>query len=1161
MRMRSLSDGHDLTLRIRSLVAMLFAILVINFGATSVSWAQTANTGAVVGTVTDSSGAVVQNVQVEISSEATGAKRRTTTGTDGVYRVPLLPPGSYHIEASISGFKLAVRSGVPVRVTETTGLDIRLEVGSENELVTVEATPELTQKDSNTLGRVTDEKSVENLPLVSRNFTQIMGLTSGVSAGLTDASQLGNGRGGVNNYSNDDFSVNGGRAYDNNYQMDGVPANDTGGIGYSSGGIAIPNPDSIAEFKVLTGQYDASYGRNAGANVNVATKSGSNQFHGNLFEFFRNEALNANSFFFNADGVPRGILRQNQFGGTIGGPNKKDKLLFFGSYQGTRQLNGVGTGCSLTFVGPPLTNDRSAAALGALYGGQQGAEGGEAVASDGSNINPIALKLLNLKLPDGSYVVPTPQKIVNGEGQYAFSDPCRFSENQFMSNADFLQSAKSKFAAKFFFANQNYSLTAPFSIVPGSADQIGAGYRNLALMHDYIFSSHLLNQLEFGFHRTAVKINPLKPFTFAGIGTAAGPGHDDLSEIVIGGTETIGNFYVSDIASNVYTPQDTLTYIHGRHNLRIGAGVTRTDFNFDYTNGAYLIFLGMPDLLLGQSAAQNQSHFSNVFESIQYPGINDRHYLNWNPWAYAQDDFKVNSQLTLNLGVRYERPGYFGDKNGRNASFNPALANPNPPASGSQAGYVLPSNFPGTIPAGSVKLNNEWAINGDGQNTVGPRVGFAWQVLPTSSRFVLRGGYGIYYSTLSEGEQAIQGAFGPPWAYQGLTSGMANAGATLANPFAQILPDSDFPRFPTYSPSTQLNLEFPDVHSRPAITQQYSLNLQTALANNYLLEVGYVGARGTHQVGGVSLNQAGLASPADPIRGQTTNTLANLPLRVPIEGFQPTGLVAVATEGSSWYNSLQASVTKRFSHGFQFLASYTFARLLDTEAGEANTTGEGTEVPGDQNHPSARYGPSSSVRPHRFVVSFVYELPKVAKGGFAGTVLNHWSVSGVTTIQSGHPLTIYSLNANNVLGINTYGTDLAEFAPGCTKSRLETPGSVQSKLNNYFNQACIGDGKGNLLYYPVVGADGIATAFGNMGVGLVNGPGQRNIDLALTKRIPMRLFGCESNWEFRAEFFNAFNTPQFADPDTNVADGSAFGVISSISANPRVMQFALKYNF
>jgi outer membrane receptor protein involved in Fe transport len=1134
-------------------LATIFAVIVIAFGAARVSWAQTANTGAVTGTVKDSSGAVVQNAEVVIVSEATAAKRRATTGTDGIYRVPLLPPGSYRVEASTSGFKLAVRPGVPVRVTETTGLDIELEVGSTNEAVTVQGTPQLTQTDSNALGRVTDEKSVESLPLVSRNFTQIIGLSPGVSVGLTDATQLGTGNGGMVNFTNEDLSVNGARNYDNNFQMDGVGANDQIAFQFNSGGVAIPNPDSISEFKVLTGQYDASYGRNAGANVDVVTKSGSNQLHGNLFEFFRNEDLNANTFFFNADGVPRGILRQNQFGGTIGGPIKKDKLLFFGSYQGTRQLNGVASGCSATFVGPALTNDRSAPALGAIFGGQTGALGGVAVAPNGSNINPIALKLLNLKLPSGSYVVPTPQKIVNGEGQYAFSDPCTFHEDQFMTNVDFLPSAKSKLSAKFFFSDQGYTQTLPGGTVPGSPDVVTPGYRNLALTYEYIFSPTVLNQVEFGFHRIATKQNPSSSFNFPEIGSTVIPQSNALGAVYVG-QETIGAAgSESSMSTNAYTLQDTVTLIHGRHNLRFGGGVTRTDARFYWFQGSYLILLSMPDLLLGQSAVQNGSPFSNVYLSVDSPGLVDSNYLVWNPWVYAQDDYKASPRLTLNLGLRYERIGDFADRNGHNAGFDTALANPNPPASGSQAGYVVASNCRCTVPAGSVRAKNEFAINGDGQSTFAPRVGFAWQVLPKSSRFLLRGGYGIYYSTMI-GLQVAESAFSPPWALFRYPSGTANAAATFANPFGRLLSPSDFPIFPAYSPSTQLVTYYTALDARPAVTQEYSMNLQTQLGHNYLLEVGYVGSRGTHQVEMISANQAGWATPSNPIRGETTNTLANLQSRVPIEGFTPFGLDSVQTTGNSWYNSLQASLTKRFSHGFQFLASYTYARLFDTEGGQTNTTGGGVFiVPGNQNNRGARYGPASTVRPHRFVVSFVESLPKV-RGAFVGSVLNDWSVSGVVTIVSGHPLSIYATNANNVFGITGAAGDFAQWASGCTKSQLETPGPAIKKLSNYFNQACIGS-------YPVVGDDGIATSFGNMGPGLVNGPGMSNVDLALIKRVPASWFGRESNWEFRAEAFNAFNTPHFADPDTNVTDGAAFGVISRTIANPRVIQLALKFNF
>jgi Carboxypeptidase regulatory-like domain len=1135
-------------------LTLVFAAWLCSFAVMPArSWAQTANTGAVTGSVADATGAAVPSVQIEIASEATGERRTATSSTDGVYRVPLLPPGSYRIEASAKGFKLAVRPNVPVRVTETTSLDIKLEIGSISEVVTVQEEPQLTQTDSSALGRVTDEKSVKNLPLVSRNFTQIIGLSPGVSVGLTDAAQLGTGGGGVASFTNEDLSVNGARNYDNNFQMDGVTANDQASIEGAAAGIAIPNPDSIAEFKVQTGQYDASYGRNAGANVEVVTKGGSNQFHGNVFEFFRNEVLNANSYFFNADGVPRGLLRQNQFGGTFGGPIKKDKLLFFTSYQGTRQLNGVTAGCSSTFVGAPFTDDRSAPSLGAIYGGQSGALGGVAVAPDGSNINPVALTLLGLKLSDGTYAVPTPQKIANGQGQYAFSTPCTFSEDQFITNADFLQSARSKLSGKFFFADQNYAQDLISSNVPGSPQDTVSNWRNVSLTHSYIFSSNLLNQVEFGFHNIAFAQNTTQAVTFPGIGVAAVPQSSEVGQIYFG-QEAIGDYASTNLPTTTYTLQDTLTYARGRHNMRFGGGLTRTSFFFQYHSGSDLTFLSVPDLLLGQSAAQNGSSFSNVYESDDGPGQTDRNYLIWNSWGYAQDDFKAFSRLTVNLGLRYERIGDFADTNGRNASFNVALANPNAPDSGSQAGYVLPSNFPGTIPMGSVRLNNKLAINGDGQNTWAPRAGFAWQVLPTSAVVVLRGGYGLYYSTLV-GQQACQSAFVPPWALERFIGGINNAAATFAVPYGELYSASDFPMFPTYSPATRLNTRFPALSSRPAITQQYSLNLQTQVAKDYLLEVGYVGTRATHMLEMVSLNQAELATVSNPIRGETTNTLANIQSRVPFEGFIPTGLQSQQTTGTEWYNSLQVSLTKRFSYGLQFLASYTWAKLLDTEGGRTAVIASGNQlVPGDQNSVHARYGPSSTVRPQRVVVSFVEEFPPIVRQGLAGDFLNNWALSGVVTALSGHPLTILSQNPNNVFGISGYGVDHAEWAAGCSKSQLETRGSVKSKLGDYINQACIGA-------YPVIGDDGIGTGFGNMGTGLIDGPGEANLDLALIKHIPVRWFDRDSNWEFRSEFFNALNTPHFNDPDTTVTDGASFGVVSSTIANPRVIQFALKYNF
>ncbi len=572
----------------------------------------------------------------------------------------------------------------------------------------------------------------------------------------------------------------GGTASDNNFQMDGVDVNDIQASGHFSGGIPIPNPDSIEEFKVQTGQYDAAYGRNAGANVNVVTKSGTNQFHGNLWEYFRNEKLNANDFFLNETGQPRGILRQNQFGGTFGGPIKKDKIFFFGSYQGTRQLNGLGSGCSSAFSSPPLTNDRSAAAIGRLFAGQRGvlqdAFGGvgPAIAADGSNINPAALALLQFKLPNRQYLIPTPQTVdpskpFDVQGFSAFSIPCTFSEDQYVANGDYLQSDKSKFSVRFFLANDNQNVTLPPSQLattsPGFPAVTSTQFRSISFSHSYSFGPNLFNEADFGFNITHVNLDQKEAFKYSDVGITVPAFDNTIPAIGINGSLALGgNGQGQLLDRTTYTLKDSLSYTLGRHSLRFGGGFTRylndiTDFHF-YGG---MLFLSFPDFLLGLNAAENGTGlFSNVYVSLDLPALFDRRWRILDGDAFVQDDFKVTPRLTLNLGFRYERLGGIGDNLGRNTAFYFGLADPNPPATGSLDGFVVASNYKGTIPPGVTQAGNNLAINGDGQNSLNPRIGFAYR-LPHTERFVLRGGYGIFHSRVT-GQPFLQLLTGQPFA-------------------------------------------------------------------------------------------------------------------------------------------------------------------------------------------------------------------------------------------------------------------------------------------------------------------------------------------------------------------------------------------------------------
>src|SRR5438067_5629313 len=566
--------------------------------------AQTASTGALTGEITDLNGAVVGGVQVTTINEATGEKRDVVSQDNGIYVVALLLPGSYRLEFTKRGFKSSVKTGLQINVTETKRLDVQLEVGSVEEKVVVVSESELLQTESPALGNVTNHESVVNLPLVTRNYTQIVTLSPGISAGVTNAAALGRGSSGECQGS---FRVHGASGADNNFQMNGVGINDLQASGFLSGGVAVPNPDAIQEFKVQTGLYDASYGRNAGAVVDVVTRSGGNNFHGTVFEFLRNDALNANTWKRNKTGQKKGILKQNQFGFTLGGPIKKDKLLFFGSYQGMRQINGVGGGATSNFFSPAFTDDRSRAALGRLFAGQTGAQGGVAVAADGSNISAPALAILNLKLPNGQYAVPTPQTVDAAKafalrGFSALSIPAKFNEDQFIVDIDYLQSTRSKFAGRFFYANSTQNQPLPPTNLGGPASP---GYpwltdnrlRNFSIAHTYTFSSRLLNQAEVGFHRTEAPTIQQELFKWSDVGVNAPTGEDQFPEILVNGSMTLGgNGQGLNIIQKHLTFQDSLTYIRSRHTFRFGGGVTRSHLdlsNFHFLSGAVFLCLAV----------------------------------------------------------------------------------------------------------------------------------------------------------------------------------------------------------------------------------------------------------------------------------------------------------------------------------------------------------------------------------------------------------------------------------------------------------------------------------------------------------------------------------------------------------------------------------------
>jgi hypothetical protein len=387
-----------------------------------------------------------------------------------------------------------------------------------------------------------------------------------------------------------------------------------------------------------------------------------------------------------------------------------------------------------------------------------------------------------------------------------------------------------------------------------------------------------------------------------------------------------------------------------------------------------------------------------------------------------------------------------------------------------------------------------------------------------------------------------------------LNIGPPNQAASLQNPIPQPIPP--FPSWTPYVPYDLTTLpplatfQGPSQNYQPSVWQRFSLDTQAEVARNMVLDVGYVGGRGTKLFESVFPNQAALASPTNIIRGQMDNNAANVPLRAPYDGWNPAGLLLNKPEGEAWYNSLQASLKKQFSHGLQFLASYTYARdLTDTQGGVVEGGFGGTVYGNQFSARQTNYGPEAFIRPQRFVLSYSYDLPHPANlSSIEGRILGGWSLSGVTTIQSGIRLTAAQANPTNAYGVPN---DRQDYTPGCKVSKS---GSVQSRIGNYFNTSC----------FPtpaVIGDDGVATDFGNAPIGNIVGPHEVVFDFAVTKRIPLRIPVEGSNIEFRSEFFNLFNHPVFDNPSTAFGPGILPGAILDTIVSPRVVQFALKWTF
>jgi Carboxypeptidase regulatory-like domain/TonB-dependent Receptor Plug Domain len=555
--------------------------------------AQTATTGQITGTVKDPTGAVIAGAKLNLASTA-GEQRETTSDAEGFFRFPLLPPGGYTLKVSAPGFKVATFDNVMVKITQTTELSPEVALAGATEQISVSAEAPLVNAANSTTGRVIEDTQVRQLPLPTRNFQQLLALSPGTSANLSNNTELG--RGDVN------IDVNGQRATSNNVVVDGMEVNSPGTN--STPNLSVPAPDAIQEFIVQTSMYDASQGRNSGGNVAVVTKSGTDSFHGSVYEFFRNRVLNANDYFLNKAGVERPVLNRNQFGGTFGGPIIKDKTFFFVSYQGTRERNGASLSNSLSFPQIPagLTDDRSAAAITSTFG---------------LPVNPITLQLLQAKLPNGNYVIPSAAPNSELTGTLVSSPQSgvsRFREDQFNTNIDQMIGQKNRLSGKFFFSNTPQT-QAIWNFIGSNAYQLqGFGgdieffNRVLTISDTHTFSPRLLNQARFGYSRIDGPGSPNEPFKNSDFGItnplcAGNPQFCGLSTIYVANMFTLGNYPLSDQRSTTQTYEfsDMISYTLGRHNLRFGGDYRRylVDFFFNFYSRGYIQFGSFQNFLLG----------------------------------------------------------------------------------------------------------------------------------------------------------------------------------------------------------------------------------------------------------------------------------------------------------------------------------------------------------------------------------------------------------------------------------------------------------------------------------------------------------------------------------------------------------------------------------
>jgi hypothetical protein len=1252
--------------------SILFVLIAWMVGVPAV-FAQGGATGAISGTVADSSGGSVAEADVQIISEATGTLiRRLPTSADGMFVATLLPPGNYSVVVNKSGFSESKAAGIEVRVTETTRVTIAMKPGTVSEKIEISAQVTSVETTNATTGQSIGQSTVRALPLATQNFQQLLTLSAGAQSDLNNSTQLG--RGDVRIF------VNGQREDNNNYLIEGISATDYNVAELTN--TPLPNADVIEEFKVQTSLYDATQGRNGGGNINAVLKTGTRQFHGDLYEFFRNDKLNANDYFLNQQGSKRPVLKQNIFGASFGGPLVKDKFgFFFVNYQGSRQRSGLSPGTFISTSVPSLPLLRDAATLASTFSSP--AQGPcPALTINPSQIDPVVLNLLNSKgsqfggdasghlipsvgsNPGISYIQTTDpnssgycQPTVN-QGLLAVSKPGKYTDDQFTTNWDReFKGGTDKISARFFYANNE--TFEPFGAgglqasLGGSiqASDLNFPYtlpvrtRFFTLAETHLFTPTIVNEVRFGIvhiNNSAINSQPAgatvngQPFDVNTVGINRPT--SNLTDGIYKFTFASSGFQIGPTpqanttnVQNNYDVVDTVSWVHGSHVFRFGGELTFVNLDKQFPQ----VFNGQ--IFFANTAANGplsittpSTDFQNFLVgapqfSFGGGGVYTHQYRHNDYAVFFQDDWKVTKNLTLNLGLRTEILGAFVDGQCHigNVQSSLTLSGTNP--------FIYPGCVNQLGVAGLTGSGNGTTFTNRFSTGLGPRIGMAYDLFGHHNT-TIRAGYGIYY--VREDVGAVdQLSFQTPF----LPIVFAGSGVGgLTNFFAPCSPSNPAPFSPYCNPVTGLNgpngpnpntvpaagvlssaylpclsvlqgfvtngtttpttdstqtplyanqagcngipsvgdfaLEVPR-HFKVPSTQQWNLTIQRDLGKQWVLEVGYVGTHAVHLRETRDAIQSVNASVANPFTVKdvngvsyqiTANTLSNAVARTPTPGLNGySGYQIFANDAYSHYHSLQATLSRRWKDGY-LQAAYTYSK--STDATSTGNTAFNTAY-NDQSNINASRGLSDFDRPHRFVVSYVYDLPVFRNAeGWKKKALGGWQVSGVTIFQSGTPFSILDSGAGTAfLGAGSTPLLGADFSTAGTLAGGYTHGDLHSRVANGYvnfnnfstvpfipaNQATCNGGKGDTNY--------CLTGFGSLGRNIYRGPHQQNWDFSLIKNIHLTE---RQNLRFTTDFFNIWNHVNFANPgSTDVESRGNFGLITATRGVPRLIQFSLRYSF